>query len=997
MQQYFGSWNATARIFFLHRLLSFDWKTLIITDHNSDYILLQTFARKIFPQKITLVETMSHFLSLVQDTSLEAGIFVMHPSILESQWTLHFLKKTHTLRIFQNENISIETLIQKLVDFWYTHDDALSQPFSYRRSGGVLSILQSNITDLYHVEWFDDEIDSILHLDTSGDGRNFISQISLQSPQKPEKDHELSPETQTLNLDLLPLLDFFENRIALGCDFLSYRKDLLEKMHIHISDFFVDNGQNREIEVPKVSEPRELIELLRKCANDLYTIDCYTKYKQSLKNFLEYNSLENIQIYETKNRHIQSFVDSKNRHALFADDIFGALFIKNRWTRSVAKNLDLLLSLLPWDLVVHRDHGIGRFIETVIKKTGEIEREYIKIEYRDEAFLFVPITEVYRVSKYLGDQNQKLAKLESKEWEQTMKQTDEEIQKVAEDLLQNNAKRKIAKGNSFWKFSQERRKFEKAFPYEYTPDQYKAIEDIHGDMEADTPMDRLLAWDVWFGKTEVAMNAIYKAVLSGYQVAFITPLVVLADEHYETCIRRFADFGIRIALLSRMSTPKQAKNILQKMWTWEVDLVIGTHRLLSEDIRWKRLGLLIIDEEHKFGVIHKEKIKKMRLNIDILSLSATPIPRSLNLALSWLRSMSILATPPKKRKPIDTIVSSWNPHTLRQAISAEVDRGGQVIIIFNRILGLQSIAQEVAHIVNNKKIKILTTHGRMNPGDIEEKIHDFKRKKYDVLITTTIIENWVNFLSANTICIVDPEDFGLASLHQLRGRVGRKDEQGYCYLMYRKWLLSESQKERLIMLANNNHLGAGFEIAMRDMEIRGAGEVLGIAQSGKTKHVGLSLYFRMLEEKVQQLKENRKKRPETKIDLDISYVLPDHIFLSQTDKLAFFREVELVESREELDQIRETMANDLENISQVTDFFVLLQARLTFQDFHIVRVSQRAGYFVFDFESGTSAQMIKNFLESFDPKKQMILVSMKKIKISKKYFSGSIDFLKHFS
>jgi len=353
------------------------------------------------------------------------------------------------------------------------------------------------------------------------------------------------------------------------------------------------------------------------------------------------------------------------------------------------------------------------------------------------------------------------------------------------------------------------------------------------------------------------MNAAYKAVLSGVQVAVISPLVVLALEHSETFLERMRGFGVCIELLTRMNTPKEAETILKKMREGSVDIVIGTHRLLSEDVRWKRLGLLIVDEEHKFGVLHKEAIKKLRSGIDILSLSATPIPRSLNLALSGVRKISLLSTPPKKKKPIETIISAWNVRVIRDAIDHEISRGGQVLIIHNRITGLESVRAEIALIMEESAHpdpRIVVTHGRMHGSDIEDRIHAFKKREYDILLTTTIIENGVNFLSANTIIILDPEDFGLASLHQLRGRVGRKTDQGYCYLIYRKSMLSSQEKERLITIANNNHLGAGFEIAMRDMEIRGAGDLLGIAQSGHTKAVGLPLYFRMLEEKIQEIR-----------------------------------------------------------------------------------------------------------------------------------------------
>jgi transcription-repair coupling factor (superfamily II helicase) len=428
-------------------------------------------------------------------------------------------------------------------------------------------------------------------------------------------------------------------------------------------------------------------------------------------------------------------------------------------------------------------------------------------------------------------------------------------------------------GRAFAIFRDKEETFRKAFSYEHTEDQARAIEEIFQDMEEPHPMDRLLSGDVGFGKTEVAMNAIYKAYLSGVQTALISPLLVLADEHYETLTERLSPFGVKVGIMTRMQSEKEIRETLRSLKDGSIHVVVGTHRLLSDDIIFAKLGLLIIDEEHKFGVTHKEKIKKMRVGIDILALSATPIPRSLNLALSGVKKISILATPPKKKKPIETIVTRWDERMIKNAIIHELTRSGQVIIIFNRIRGIESIKEEIllmfaesapkAPLERGADLqranqggafdrnltplpllegvqqtpKIVVTHGQMPGDDIEDRIHAFKKHKYDILLTTTIIENGVNFLSANTILIIDPEDFGLASLHQLRGRVGRKDQEGYCYLIYRKTELSKDEKHRLITIANNNHLGAGFEIAMRDMEIRGAGDVLGIKQAGKSKDV----------------------------------------------------------------------------------------------------------------------------------------------------------------
>ncbi len=732
---------------------------------------------------------------------------------------------------------------------------------------------------------------------------------------------------------------------------------------------------------------------------------------------------------------------------ILTDDILGTIFVRTRSRKSLAKNLDLLLHLNPWDYVVHREHGIARFHAVIEKTLWEIRREYIELHYAGGDKIFVPLTEIYRVSKYVGELEPELTSLTGKEWERTIEKTDEEIEQIATELIEIASKRTLTKGIAFKSIPDEEAEFCSRFPYEYTSDQTEAIHEIFRDMESEYPMDRLLSGDVGFGKTEVAMNAMYKAVLSGYQVAVISPLLVLADEHYETFMDRFSPYPFRIECLTRMTNTQEEKRILEGLKNGNIDILVGTHKLLSENLRWKKLGLLIIDEEHKFGVAHKETIKKIRANVDILALSATPIPRSLNLALSGLKKVSLLSTPPRKKKPIETIVSSWTESVVAHAIGYELKRGGQIIILHNRIRGMEQMEKEIEMIVKsekwkvksgwkkvvssswideelqetgllhdarndwtqNQEPKIIVTHGQMPGEQIEERIHAFKRGEYDILLTTTIIENGVNFLRANTIIIIDPEDFGLAQLHQLRGRVGRKGEQGYCYLLYRKPELAQVEKERIITIANNTHLGAGFEIAMRDMEIRGAGDVLGFKQAGKSKDVGLTLYFRMLEEKIAEIKEEKARKKPVKVELELSYSLDDSLFLSETDKLNFFREIENIETLEELDEIEEDMRYKLwtttENtawvlsshtpylIPHISYLFLLLRSRIIFAEYGLESLKKVGQNYIFDFYDGTPVERIRAFLNRFDAKNRMTLLSVKKIRTETRYWKSAGDFL----
>jgi transcription-repair coupling factor (superfamily II helicase) len=441
-----------------------------------------------------------------------------------------------------------------------------------------------------------------------------------------------------------------------------------------------------------------------------------------------------------------------------------------------------------------------------------------------------------------------------------------------------------------------------------------------------------------------------------------------------------------------MTHTKEVKIILEEMRQGTVDVVVGTHRLLSEDIRFRRLGLLIIDEEHRFGVAQKEAIKKMKTHVDILSLSATPIPRSLHLALSGLKKISLLTTPPPRKKPIDTIVSRWDDETVKQALKTELARGGQAIILHNRIRSLSMIEQDIKELFGETPPSIVITHGQMPPDDIEDRILAFKEHRFDILLTTTIIENGVNFLGANTIIVSDAEDFGLAQLHQIRGRVGRKDISGVCYLLYRKYELTSEEKERLMILAEHSALGSGYEIAMRDMQMRGTGDILGFRQSGKTKEVGMSLYFQLLEEKIATLKNGKKEQNQCKIDLELSYVIPESEFDSEVDKLSFFRDIESIETLEDLDMTETTFqaGNMPESMSNL---FLMMRASIVLRGYGVSRVSKLGNSYHFDFSPDTTPAKLRSFLERFDRGNDMIIVSVTKIKVETRLWKDARLFL----
>ncbi len=1001
---------STARLFILKSLFDENKKDkyIIITDIDEEINLLRYFAKVILNQPVHIIHTLAEFWMMQEAVS---GIFCISSSLLETHGNLGYLKKHSLYELKRGTEDTIENIIEKLIEFGYTHAHHLGELATYRREGSIVSITDAYTGNVIHIEWFDIEIDSIIEIDSSMSERKYQDSVTIKNQHLDKTPVER--KIGVVNTDLLDAIWWktWEKIILIGCDFLPYIDTLRDIADIHFTDFHREDSLSLGVDLPNINHIDEFLAFLRDTTST-HKIHIYTKFAKTIEDFIEFHKLTNIQVTEIQKGWLESFMmnevqiwETKLWKIVITDDIIGKVFVRTRNKKSIAKHLDLLLSLKPWDLVVHREHGIALFHSVIHKNTGNLEREYLELHYAEWDKLFVPLTEIYRVSKYLGKPDVELTKLSGKEWERTMEKTNEEIEAIALDILETNARRSIAIGRSFAKFWDKEIEFQKAFAHEYTKDQSNAIEEVFTDMESEIAMDRLISGDVGFGKTEIAMNAIYKAVLSGTQVAVISPLLVLADEHYETFIDRLAPFGVRVGIMTRMNSTKEITITLEELKTGKIDVVVGTHRLLSEDVKYKKLGLLVIDEEHKFGVTHKERIKKIRAGIDILALSATPIPRSLNLALSGLKKISIIATPPKKKKPIETIITRWDEWVIAHAINYELSRGGQVIILHNRIRGMDSLAKEIESIITTPEIssaqkvdndpKIIITHGQM-PGDqIEDRIHAFKKWEYNILLSTTIIENGVNFLRANTIIIVDPEEFGLASLHQLRGRVGRKDMDAYCYLMYRKPELWKDEKERLITIANNTHLGAGFEIAMRDMEIRWAWDVLGIKQSGRSKDIWLTLYFRLLEERIAELRDEQKKRTLTRIELDISYVLPESSFLSEADKLNFFREIENLETLEELEEMENEMTPVLgwTTWTGISNLFLLVRSRLIFSEYNVIKISKIGLNFVFDLSDSSGVADTKRFLEKFDTENRMILLSAKKIRIEVRYWKSIEDFL----
>jgi len=552
------------------------------------------------------------------------------------------------------------------------------------------------------------------------------------------------------------------------------------------------------------------------------------------------------------------------------------------------------------DYVVHQDYGIGKYLGIRTIDLKNIKNDYIEMMYEDEKILYIPVENINMLEKYVGSEASipKLTKLGSKEWQKKKEKIQEKLEDIAEKLIEIQATRESMIGYQYKPDSEYQTEFEQGFEFIETSDQVKAIKDVKKDMESSFPMDRLICGDVGFGKTEVAMRAAFKAIENGKQVAYLAPTTILTRQHYYTFKSRFEKFGMRIELLNRFVDQRVQKATIQGLSKGLVDVVIGTHRLLSKDIKFRDLGLLIIDEEQRFGVEHKEQIKSFKNTIDVLSLSATPIPRTLQMSLMGIRDMSLIETPPSNRYPIQTYVVESNDIIIRESIYREMSRGGQVFYLHNRISGLDRIYRKVLHLVPNAKVA--TIHGRMSKEEIEDVMQSFIEKSYDVLICTTIIETGVDIPNANTLIIDDADKLGLAQIYQIRGRVGRSDRIAYAYLMYQpSKVLTETSTKRLEAIKEFTALGSGYKIAIRDLTIRGAGDILGREQSGFIDAIGIDLYMKMLNDAVLKKKGLLKEIEESKkFSIEISKYIPDQYVSDDAIKIEIHKRISNIKSRE---------------------------------------------------------------------------------------------------
>ncbi|MBP7094883.1 MAG: transcription-repair coupling factor [Spirochaetia bacterium] len=650
-----------------------------------------------------------------------------------------------------------------------------------------------------------------------------------------------------------------------------------------------------------------------------------------------------------------------------------------------SRAIDTFVELAPGDYVVHQNYGIGRFLAVERVKVMGNERDYIKVEYAEDETVFVPIEQANLVQRYIGNEGEapRLDRLGSKSWENRKSRVRKAVEDLAERLIRIYSRRAAAKGFAFAPDGEWQTAFEADFPYEETADQLTCIADVKADMESQKPMDRLICGDVGYGKTEIAMRAAFKAVMGGKQVAFLAPTTILAEQHYENMKERFRNYPVKVAMLSRFVEKKDQRAALEEAKEGRVDVLVGTHRVLQKDVAFKDLGLLVIDEEQRFGVKDKERLKEMRATIDCLTLTATPIPRTLHMSLLKIRDMSTLTTPPSNRHPIRTVVEEYDEKVIADGIRREMERGGQVFFLHNRIESLEEVRAMLQRVVPEALVE--TAHGQLDPTELEDIMHRFIHGGFHVLVSTTIIENGIDIPNVNTIVIDRADMYGISQLYQLRGRVGRSDREAYAYLFYPdRRALSEIAMKRLQIISDFTELGSGFKIAMKDLEVRGAGNLLGREQSGDIYAVGFDLYLRLLDEAVQRLsQEGWEPEEEPYLELEYAGYIPDDYIGQPAVKMEIYKKMAGIWTQDDIEALYRELEDRFGPVpEEVASLLALAEIRVLCKKLAIATLRERAGHVTVEFAKVAKVsvdRLLRLMRESaqkirLDPRKPNVIV-----------------------
>jgi transcription-repair coupling factor (superfamily II helicase) len=887
-------------------------------------------------------------------------------------------------RSFQEQKVTLklkqtfapEKLAKFLTEQGYVSQKRIDVPGTFSWRGGMIDIYLPNYSDPLRIEFSGDQIESILRVNQrSGEVKQKLGRVTIR---------QLKILDSNSKNDLLDYCQ--QSKVVFVA--LSPELKLKDKPQI-IFDNFPTEEPEKVFDlgfrtVPPFWHQMEILtdDLINKQKNG-WQIIVATKHQDLLKHYLKQQVLlqedltQPVQPVKVEGKNIfpivlfdspenlNSFQNSSQRFLLLTDWTIFRRPLKFKRSRQRKVDQDFILSLKPGGYVVHVDHGIGKFKEMVKRTVEGVEREYFLLNYALGDKLFVPVDQADRISCYVGVENPTLNRLSGIAWQQVKIKVKSRAREVARRLLELYAQREFSQGHAFSEDSELQKELEQAFPYQETPDQLHTLEEVKRDLENVQVMDRLICGDVGFGKTEIALRAAFKVVMDKKQVALLAPTTILVEQHAKTFLERLKNFPVRVESISRFKTKKEQEQILADLKTGKIDILIGTHRLLQKDIQFANLGLVIVDEEQRFGVEHKERFKEMRNNVDILTLSATPIPRTLNLALGGVRSISTITTPPPGRLPVETFVNRYSDEIVKEAIERELKRNGQVYFLHNRVQTIESAAYQIRKLV--PRAKVVVAHGQMESRQLEKIMEDFYHGKYNVLVCSSIIENGLDVPTVNTLIVDDAVNFGLSQLYQLRGRIGRSHLQAYAYFLYQGRYLKGLARRRLEALLEAQKLGSGFEIAMRDLEIRGAGNVLGTEQHGHIVAVGLSLYARLLQHAVEELKAGKHlDEVETTVDLPLPDLIPVGFIADEQERIKLYQKLtsivtlpELFNLHDQLKREHQTLPQELENL------FAVLEIKLLAHEAGIIKVESRT---VSDLSYGTKTKVLLVFRHLPDPK-----------------------------
>ncbi len=940
------------------------------------------------------------------------AVIVTYPDALFEKVVTRKELEKNTLKISVNEQLSIDFVNEVLFEYQFQRVDFVTEPGEFSVRGGIVDVFSFSHDEPYRIEFFGDEVDSIRTFDVE-------SQLSTEQVKKitviPNVENKAMQETResflkyispktvifTKDIDLLATRidkNFEKAAIAfqklsteikhatpqeLFCDSILIKKQLLEFSLVEVGERPLTKATHaiKHQTKPQPSFNKQfnlLIENLNENHENGYKNYIFCVSEQQAKRFHDIFDDADLDVkqYETIIfSAYQGFIDHDHKMVCYTDhqifERYHKFSLKNGYAKKQAITLKELTNLELGDYVTHIDHGIGKFGGLQKIDVEGKKQEAIKLVYGERDVLYLSIHSLHKISKFNGKDGKapQIYKLGSKAWKTLKQKTKARVKHIAFNLIQLYAKRRLQKGFAYAPDSYLQHELEASFIYEDTPDQSTATAAVKTDMESERPMDRLVCGDVGFGKTEVAIRAAFKAVDNGKQVAVLVPTTILAFQHHKTFSERLKDFPVTVDYLNRFKTAKRKKETLEKLEKGHVDIIIGTHQLVSKNVKFKDLGLLVIDEEQKFGVAVKDKLKTIKENVDTLTLTATPIPRTLQFSLMAARDLSTIATPPPNRYPIETNVIRFTEETIRDAVSYEVQRGGQVFFIHNRIENIKEVAGMIQRLVPDAKVGI--GHGQMEGKKLENIMLSFMNGEFDVLVSTTIVESGLDVPNANTIFINNANNFGVSDLHQMRGRVGRSNKKAFCYFITPPYsAMTDDARKRITALEQFSELGSGIQIAMKDLEIRGAGDLLGGEQSGFINEIGFDTYQKILNEAIEELKENEFKElydegdstdkvflKDTQIDTDFELLFPDDYINSVSERLQIYNQLNAVKDEEGLQQFEAMLLDRFGPLpEQATELLNSVRIKWIGTKIGLEKIIMKqekfVGYFISDQQSG---------------------------------------------